>query len=270
MTAPYYVHSDLFSYLTAFPELAKNANSADEISMITYKAMKADLNEISYGQLIVPTYNYQYSSTKVFDIINDVSEVGQFSELYRQDYKRYRSTVPIFSSCSELNTNTTDIVEAEIDPFGPDSDFDMLVNSGGNIITFGSAFAPTFLIFIEKQYPGGSIYRYEKIFSGTVLDNAGKKNQTKLINFVKPIQINFKYDLFKIEEELKDYGILENYILRDKFSYTICNAANFLEHMLNRLNSDPLYFLTKETTDLLHETGALKKGRILSENYEVQ
>jgi aminoglycoside N3'-acetyltransferase len=260
MSRPYYVHSDLFTYLSAFPKLAESAKSSEEIAGNTFVAMKKDLEEISDGQLVVPTYNYQFAETNLFDVRNDRSEVGQFSEQFRKHFDGFRSFIPIFSSSASFDGFLMQKIVDEVDPFGNQSDFASLVAADGVITTFGSTFIPTFIIYIEKQIKDGSLYRYEKDFSGKIIDFTGVEREITLLNFVRPRQIEIKYDLLKVEADLEQQGILSKHILRDNFSYSLCSAAQFLIFALEKLESDPFYLLTAESIQSLKNSGAFDRS----------
>ena len=85
-----------------------------------------------------------------------------------------------------------------IDPFGKNSDFNFLKENNGKLINFGSNFAPTYIIFIERSIPGGPLYRYEKIFNGKIL-NKEKESKISLIYIVRPKGINISYNLKKLK-----------------------------------------------------------------------
>jgi aminoglycoside N3'-acetyltransferase len=259
---PHYIHSDLFAYLSAFPQLVTKATSAEEIADKVFNAMFADLEDISNGRLIVPAYNYKFPITKKFNVLEDVSEVGHFSELFRKKFSGSRSYSPIFSNTANFSGFLCQEAAEKVNPFGASSDFAALVAANGTIVTFGSSFAPTFMIYIEKQVPMGLLYRYDKLFSGNIIDIAGTNHEMTLINYVRPRQIDILYDLDKVENDLKNQSILTTHVLRDTFTYSLCNAADFLSYALGRFEDDPLYFLTEETRVLITDLGVLDTQEI--------
>jgi aminoglycoside 3-N-acetyltransferase len=268
MTIPHYIHSDLSVYLSAFPEIAENATSPAEIVTAACARMMEDLEEITDGKLVVPAFNYRFPETKIFDVRNDQSEVGQFSEYFRNKFGDSRSYIPIFSHCVNFDDFLSNEVENEIDPFSDKSDFAALVNNKGKIVTFGSPFAPSFIIYVERQIVGGPLYRYNKDFFGEIILPNGFQYPIKLLSLVRPRQIDISYNLPKVKSELLKEGILTQHQLRKRFPYTICDAETFLVYALDKLKIDPLYFLTEETKKLLAESGTLKRGRVSFDDFE--
>jgi len=259
MDRPHYVHSDLFVYVTKNPNIIKNSQSPAEIIDKAFYAMMSELEELSNGQVVVPTYNYQFTETKIFNLKHDASEVGQFSELFRKKFINSRTNVPIFSNCTSFDGFFSTEPQKIIDPFGPSSDFDKLEQANGVIVNYGSSFGPTFMIFIEKQVNGGAVYRYEKQFSGQLVGLNNTQSDVVLTNYVRPRQIDIKYDLDKVEADLLKQSILTKHTKPSGFSYSSFSARDFLEFARNEIKRDPLYFLTKDTKEVLVGKGIFTK-----------
>ena len=265
---PHYVHTDLFVYLSAFPHVSDGCITSKELVEVAFTRMLSDLTEISGGILVVPTYNYGFTKTGLFDARTDVSEVGNFSEEFRKKFLKTRTYIPVFSNCS----NKEGVLEKKcmdlIDPFGVGSDFEKLVKSRGFLTTFGSVFSPTFIHYIERQIEGGPLYRYDKVFPGTVIDMVGRKHTVKLLYHVRPLNSVVKYDVGKIENELAHEGILKHHKLNDSFKYSICDLYDFLSYAIRKIEKDPLYFLTAESKNYFSCTNELFNGRVNLKDYE--
>lgn len=164
-----FVHTDYYKYFLHNYNKHKILNK----NIINNKMLK-EIKDIS-NKVIIPTYNYDFGKNGFFKLLEDKSQVGSFSDYIRKKFKKNRSTVPMFSSCSLFKRKAINLSEV-IDPFGKDSDFDLLIQKRGKIIFFGSEFAPTFIIFIEKNIPGGVPYRFNKIFKGSIYFKSEKKN----------------------------------------------------------------------------------------------
>jgi aminoglycoside N3'-acetyltransferase len=268
MSSPLYVHTDLSRYLAAFPQFVAGASSADEMSQRAYDAMFADLTEISEDTLIVPSYNYSFTKTGRFDMRTDRSEVGHFSELFRQSYLDTRSSTPVFSNCANRAGFLSQDIGPVIDPFREDGDFGRLTKANGRIASFGAPFAPTYIMYIERQVAGGPLYRYDKIFTGSVIDLNGAAHDVTMLYHVRPLSVKLVYDLPKIEAELAAQGILEHRALRDVFFYTLYNARGFLEYALDRIAKEPMYFLTEDCQKRLTDADVFKNGRVKQSDFE--
>ena len=259
-----YAHTDFLNYVNFFSgKKFLNLKKAD-IGLF-FNQMLKDLRNISRDNLIIPTYNYDFGKNKIFDVFKDKSQVGSFSEFFRKKYIKTRTRVPFFSSCSLRKRKSFNINNSDV--FGINSDFYSLFKERGNIVNFGSRFAPTFIIFIESNIPGGAIYRYKKRFTGVIKDKGLKKN----ISFdyqVRPLNVDIKYDLKKIQSDLIKNGILIKKKTAFGFPYQQYNANSFFEHSSEKLKKDPLYFLDDSTKKLIKKKKFLKKGRVKLEDFE--
>ena len=263
----YYVHTDFFNYLSFNVKKLKSFENNEKNVNKYLHQMLDELNEISNGNLIIPTYNYDFGEKKVFDMINDKSHVGTFSEFFRKKFCKKRTKVPFFSSCCSKKLPYYNSIEEMIDPFGKVSDFHFLKENNGKILNFGSTFAPTFIIFIERFIPNGPLYRYEKKFFGKIIDG---NNQTKisLIYIVRPKGINISYNLKKIKKDLIQKEILKIKKTKNNFIYEECDAKDFFNFSLEKIKKNPLYFLSDETINFLNINNILGKGRVKIENFE--
>ena len=154
-----------------------------------------------------------------------------------------------------------------IDPFGKNSDFNFLKENNGKLINFGSNFAPTYIIFIERFIPGGALYRYEKIFNGKILEKK-KESKISLIYIVRPRGIDISYNLKKIKSDLIKEDILKIKKTKNNFIYEECDAKDFFYFSLQKIRKNPLYFLSENTINFLNSKKILKKGKIKIENFE--
>ena len=222
----YYVHTDFFNYLSynlkdtkSFKKNRKNINQY-------FSKMLNELKDITNNNLIIPTYNYDFGKKRIFDLYNDKSHVGAFSEFFRKKFILNRTKVPFFSSCSTKKMPYNSAKNKIIDPFGKNSDFNFLKENNGKLINFGSNFAPTYIIFIERFIPGGALYRYEKIFNGKILEKK-KESKISLIYIVRPRGIDISYNLKKIKSDLIKEDILKIKKTKNNFIYEECDAKDF-------------------------------------------
>ena len=263
----YYVHTDFFNFLSfklkknvSFEKTQKNINKY-------LNKMLSTLNEITAGNLIIPTYNYDFGKKKIFDLYNDKSHVGAFSEFFRKKFVKNRTKTPFFSSCSAKKIPYHDIELDFIDPFGKYSEFNFLKENNGKILNFGSNFAPTYIIFIERFIPGGPLYRYEKIFNGKIIEKK-KERKISLVYIVRPKGIDISYNLNKIKKDLSKEGILKLKKTKNNFKYEECDAKDFFYYSLEKIKKNPLYFLSDKTINFLYENNILKNGKVKIESFE--
>tara|TARA_A100001011_G_scaffold108460_1_gene115064 strand:- start:5486 stop:6271 length:786 start_codon:yes stop_codon:yes gene_type:complete len=252
-----FVHTDFYSY---YSHISKNK----EVSVTkAIDLMLKELKILSDNRLIIPTYNYGFPKSKIYDYYNDHSQVGYFSELFREKFKNNRSYVPIFSDCSNLK----DIKKFKpINPMAKNSTFDFLSKNNGKIVTFGSNFAPSFIMYVENCIQGGPRYRYIKKFTG-VLKKKNIKKTAATRFYCRPLNIYFKYDLKKIEKDIKNNKILKYYKTDNQFEYSLFNAKKFKEYTLLKLQKDHFYFLDKKTKFIMKKF-LKNKSRVEIKDFE--
>ena len=243
---PSYIHTNFFNYFlkkrSADP---KNINKKN-----VFDFMLNDLEQISQRKIIIPTFNYDFGKNKIYNVQKDKSQVGSFSEFFRKKFILNRSSIPVFSSCSNYKVYPKKKVAKDIDVFGPESDFAYLTKHNGNIINFEVEFAPTFIIYIERFISKKIIYRYFKKINGKIVDGKIKKNISAHL-FVRPKKININYDLLKIKKDLKKSGILK--LKKFKlFNYEVYNSNDLFDFCISKINKDYLYFLDKDSKLNLH------------------
>jgi len=242
----YFAHTDFYKYALFYLKKKKNKLIKKKILF----EMLQDLITLSNRKLIIPTYNYDFPKTKKFDYMNDKSQVGVFSEYFRKKFNKNRTKTPMFSTCTTINDLIFYKKINHFDPFGDDSEYDYLVKNKGKIINFGSDFAPSFIMFIERSFSNGASYRYIKQFKGKTYSK--DKFIDCNLNFeVRPLSINIEYDLTKIKRNLFQSKILKNKRTKSGFLYEEIDANKFLNFGLKKLTKNPYFFLKKKTITML-------------------
>ena len=259
----FYVHTDFSKYMFEcfdFAYVEKFGQNKIFLKMLS------DLKKITKNRMIIPTYNFDFGKKKIFDYLNDKSHVGSFSEFFRKKYKKYRSLVPFFSDCSNFKRKQKD--KLNFFPFGENSTFENLFKNSGKIIFFGVDFSPTYIHYIESQIKGGPSYRYDKNFIGKIIFNKKKVRKVNVKMHVMPRGLNIKYDLKKIEKDLKKNGILEFKNLKKNFFYSICDVKKFHIYAIKKLKKDPFYFLNVRTKKILRKSKILNNRRFNINDFE--
>ena len=159
------------------------------------------------GVLIIPTYNYEFTKDKIFNIEKSISEVGFFSNyLIKKNYKR-RTLDPIFSHLIFGKIKNFNLKQINSEAFGNKSLFSYFKKNNFKIFCFCcSTNSITYIHYIETllKVP----YRYLKKFTGTF-----KNNNSKVI-------LTYKYNVGK-----KKY----DYSLKEKKINKLINQKNFIK-----------------------------------------
>ena len=219
--------------------------------------MLEDIKFITGGKIIVPTYNFDFTKSKIFNYYESKSQVGFFSEYFRKIFKDNRTSSPIFSDCSSIDIKKKYV----INPFGENSIFDYLTKNSGKIMTYGTEFAPSYIMYVENCITGGPRYRFLKQFEGLIVKKKIKKKiKTKF--FCRPLNIYFKYDLKKIRNDLLKEGILKTFTNEYKLKYYLFKTNEFKEFCLNKIKKNNFYFIDEKTRYTLK--------KYLKKNYRIQ
>ena len=233
-----FIHSDIrYGFAVERPEpfdrLKFLSSHFEAINGVTHAA-----------DLWFPTFNYGYTNSRKFDQRDDRSQMGHLSEHVRCHASSWRTYVPVFSICGtgkapDLNRNPT------IDAFGTGSIFHQIVTRDGLIFNYGCDLTSlTFLHYSESI--AGIPYRYQKEFPGRLIDFEGTESDVVVRFHVRPLDREMTYDWPRLQADLLEEGMLES-VGDDDRSFQILRASFVNAYWQERLDSDPLFFLTKET-----------------------
>ena len=230
------IHSDiLFGFKITFQNHNQFLN--DHYTQIRDACQDVDV--------IFPTFNYDFCKGKPYNITNDPSQVGVFSEYFRQNKSSWRSPTPVFNFAGTGTPISTKVANC-FDPFDNSSIFGYLYNNNGLLMHYGSGFHTTTLIHFVERISGKLIYRYDKDFIGQVIDGDGKYYNTLLRYHVRPLQFPLEYDWIKLENELLTAGLIVK-LQEGRTQIIVARIESIVNYWLEKLDMDPLYLLTQET-----------------------
>lgn len=193
------------------------------------------------GTLLVPTFNYSFLKKKKFNPLNDKSEIGLFSEIFRSIDEKKRSSHPVFSFLI-IGKNRKKLINAGInDCFGKNSIFKKFHDLNGKILTFGCGFNKiTFAIHLEEMF--GVNYRFHKYFKGIIKKKKKSLKINKLSYFVRKLNLDNDLNLFNLKRVL----IRKKKIKIIKFgrvSVEMVKAKDFFLIGLNKLKKNPNFLI---------------------------
>lgn len=243
----YYIHSDFTSFIRN-PKIKKLNNESAGKSFInkSLNLMFNDIKKIFGKSFILPTYNYDYGKTRVYNVTNDQSQTGLFTEFCRKKNFFFRSYTPMFSSISMNKNLIKKNIKSEVNPFDESSEWENLYNKKGKIVNYGVSFSPTYIHYIENKSRIVK-YRKKKRFDGEIVLPNKKKQKISLTFDVIPKNSNISYDTKKVRKDLKKEGILKSYKINKNFYYEITDAKDFCDFALNKIRINEYYFLDKKT-----------------------
>ena len=236
-SGPILIHSDLREAVSIGRALGFNIKR-DNLVEGLLQALEHVLGT-SRESMIFPGFNYDFGTTRIFDVENDPVQVGALPELLRRTSYFRRTPVPFFSV---LKKETPDFAASkEIDPFGEESVFAELAKNDGSIFFFGADIGKmTFIHHIESSQAGGPLYRYDKVFDGHVL-NGGESKTCSIRMHVRPRGMTMEYDWQKIAARLSSSDALISHDSFDNFLLVSAERAKTI--LLRDIDRDPLFLI---------------------------
>lgn len=228
------VHSDLRGFdLRQVGREVPRANLRAALVDLAFDQLAADFG---HNEIVLPAFNYSFTSSGRYDLQNDLPEVGALPVAASGRVGWYRSRTPVFSFLSNKNE-----LEADLDPFSEKSFFASLHRENGAISLLGVGFDRlTFIHYVEHL--ACVRYRYKKVFQGTLID-FGEETPCEVSFHVRPKGLNLDYDFQKIGRELMKTGAAK----RESPQKVSLSAAAVADVLLERVREDELFMLTSES-----------------------
>lgn len=158
--------------------------------------------------LLIPTFNYDFCTTGLYDRRCSPSQVGVLTDYLRRRYPERRSLTPVFNFCVLSQSDLP--LSASANCFGEKSLFAELVRRDGNIGFLGASFSTnTFLHHVEESC--NVSYRQIKRFFGRIVDG-DHIEQVTLDYRVRPLDSRLQYDWPRLEDDLRHRGILQSFV----------------------------------------------------------
>lgn len=199
---PLMIHTDLLALGTI-----EKLRSREEMLKDTQELF---LETTAQRPLIIPTFNYTFCQSRVFDVANDPSQVGSFSEYIR--LQRFpRTLTPVFNFCL-VQAEGFEEAKPNDNTFNEHSTFGKLGRADGEVAFLGAPLsANTFVHHVEEMANVG--YRYPKHFRGSVI-SAERRFEVDLVYRVCPrLGKPLRYDWDALESDLLSKNILRTYPL---------------------------------------------------------
>lgn len=186
-----------------------------ELMSVLYDA----INELQIKTLIFPTFTFSFSNHQVYDVKESKTKMGMLNEYIRKQSEAVRSIDPLMSFCV-IGENKEIIKTEGKASLGKGSVFDNLHHTDNvKILFFGAKLEECFTYqhYVEEQLRVP--YRYDKTFTGTIIDNSGEEYEDKYTLYVKYKNV-VPFTPPQFEEEL----IKNGYFMKRKLgnSYVSC------------------------------------------------
>ena len=231
---PIVCHVDLFG---AAPQVDAGHRREDIL-----RAHVANLAEAAGGRALwTPTFNYDFPKTHHFDARTAPSQVGPFTEHFRKNVALWRVPIPMFSFAGNGARPTLEVC-GDVDAFGANSIFAEIVQLDSTILFYGAGIISATILHHAESRSAGPLYRYQKSFSGRVIDRNGDERAVTLRSHVRPLNKTLAYDAAKMARDLISAGLL---LALPEAQGRICaiGADQLVEFWVEKLRQDPFYLL---------------------------
>lgn len=249
-SGPVFVHSDPFRAARLVKPVKDRAAFLDShIDVLCHAACDRSL--------WLPTFNYDFPRTRVFDVASSESQLGPLPERFRTAAAAWRTAIPIFSIAG-IGYDPEPRWETSTDPFGDDSIFAALVRNDGVVLYYGETFHYNTLVHYSERASGGPVYRYDKIFPGSVIMRDGSSVDGSLNYHVRPMGTGLDYDWPRLEQEALAAGVCRRL---DQYPEILAASARGLHELwVSNLGDDP-FALLDDNTRAWAEPRVQKLGR---------
>jgi aminoglycoside 3-N-acetyltransferase len=236
-SGPLFVHSDPFRAARLVPPVRDRGAYLD-----SHVALLRDA--AGDRALWLPSFNYDFPKTHVFDVVASESQLGSIPERFRTHAAEWRTPIPIFSVAG-MGTQPRPAWGDSTDPFGDDSVFATLVQNDGVVLYYGETFHYNTIVHYAERLAGGPVYRYDKIFPGRVVMNNRSEVEGSLNYHVRPAGTGLDYDWPRLLDEALAAGVCRR--MDGAPELLVASARGLRDHWTSELAADPFALLDAET-----------------------
>lgn len=230
------VHSDMRGF--SAKEVINLTRGADFRKKVIDSAF-TELQTLADGrEIFLPAFNYDFTSTRLFNVDQDLPQVGRIPVEAMSKPGWHRSQSPVYSFFS--NRERPPLV---LRPFSEVSLFADLVKRDCEIGLLGVGFESlTFIHHVEHVF--NVPYRYSKRFEGEIVHK--ETSSLVCVEFhVRPIGLNVSYDF----EKIRNFLLKSSAAKVSSNQLILVSARQTLDNLLGRLKDDPTFLLTEESAD---------------------
>ena len=210
------------------------------------------LRELAQGRPIwLPSYNYDFPKTGIFDVQRCPSQVGALSEFVRRRHAHWRTNVPVYSIVG-TGPPPTYPQEDIFYPFGTHSAFEQLLTQDGQLLFYGAKYRTNTYGHYLEHLGNNLHYRYAKRFSGQLVTKDNKSQPVSVEYHCRPQGRSMDYGFDRVLGDLHREGIAK--VLSSENSPVILiHGKSMADYCLARFKNDPYYLLDEETRNWVVE-----------------
>ena len=173
------------------------------------------------GTLIIPTFNFDFCSGKIYDIKNTKSQMGIFSEIARIEAVKNRSWHPVYSFVLFGNIPIKELKKENYSALGKESLFNWITESDGkiSIIDLPDQKSMTYYHHVEELKKVN--YRFLKIFKGKYINFQNETDEITAEIFVRRTDYGVETQVNEMEKFLWSKNL---YIGHNNSSHRGCRS----------------------------------------------
>lgn len=194
------------------------------------------------GTLIVPTFNWDFTSGKAYHHRKTISQVGLFSNHILLDSESIRSRHPIYSFAG-IGPQARDLFrDVSEEAFGPGSIFERLHAMNAKMLFFNQSFQRcTFIHYVEqcKQVD----YREVVEFTGAACFSDDVTAEETFSCYVRKLNQGIVTSLERLEQHLLESGKLSIAKMDDQFPVCLTHADDVFQEAIRGLEEDPTFLI---------------------------
>ncbi|HVF39114.1 MAG TPA: AAC(3) family N-acetyltransferase [Gemmatimonadaceae bacterium] len=192
----------------------------------------------------IPAFNYDFPKSGTFDVAQSPSQLGPLPERFRTTSAQWRTAIPIFSAAGIGDAPRIEWGD-DTDPFGADSIFGVLVERNGVVLYYGDTFHYNTIVHFAERSGGGPMYRYDKLFPGSVVMADGAVVKGSLLYHVRPMGTELEYDWPGLLSAALAAGVCRR--LEGHPEILAANAKKLSDLWIGELRRNPVALLDKKT-----------------------
>jgi len=200
------------------------------------------------GRLMVPAFSYTFPKRQPYDIRETPSDVGAVTDFLRRRHTHRRTVDSMFSYLLfDGGHGDRHLRDGDYESFGDESLIADLYKTHGFICCVGGVFhnTPTEAHFLERKI--GVSYRFDKRFTGTVINARGETYTQNLVFYCRKLELGLIADMTRLESEAREEGLIATWSVPDlEFEIEALNVADLEPFLRRRLELDPYFLCTTE------------------------
>jgi aminoglycoside 3-N-acetyltransferase len=209
------------------------------------------------GTFLTPTFTYDFCSGDIFDPSHSPSKVGPFGEALRKKPGARRSCDPIFSVVGLGPKVGMLFADLPKDCFGKDSLYGRLIRANAKLCNIGVSLARVATAIHHIEQMVGVPYRYLKQFTGHIVENDQKRQETWTYN-VRILKDFAKFDCRAMQRDAVENGMCRIAPVGAGHIYSI-RFRDLWDLCLSKLKQNSWYLARGSSEDLVGIVSNLDK-----------